>query len=530
MRYLFTLLVLLLSSPLFAQTIVWDKVYGGSDYDRLWSMISNSDGNIVMVGETPSSDYDVSVNFGDADCWVVCIDSASGEVLWQNSFGGSNADMGYNIFQTSDKGYVITGQTRSRDSGISIVGPGAGGWWWDDAWVIKTDSIGNLQWQRTIGGSGADYFQCGFPNADGSIIVCGGTQWDDTVLAGFHGSDFYDGLVVKLDTAGNILWSRCLGGTDQDIIYACTAGPEGSIVVTGYSFSTDDDLSGADDYGLLWVMQVDSSGNKLWSYRYGSFLFAERGNDITKTKDGGYLVAGTTEGNDGDVSGNHGARDIWLLKLDSAGILQWQKCYGGSKSEDLSKVQALSNGNFLVFGSTKSNDGDVTGFHSGGPDMLDYWVFCIDSVGNLLWDKAYGGNANDWGAGGVAFDNHTLFLGGFATSADGDKTTYIGDYDFWLLKVQDTTTTPTAVPHATVSTGISIYPTVSRDGVFYLKNPKELPVRYAVYDMSGKRIATREETIGTLSRIKLQTAIPGIYQVAVYSRENIIMQEKIIVE
>jgi hypothetical protein len=174
---------------------------------------------------------------------------------------------------------------------------------------------------------------------------------------------------VKLNSSGDIEWQKCLGGTNWDVAYTIQQTSDGRFIVAGYTESNDGDVSGNHGNSDYWVVKLDSSGDILWQKCLGgtSWDFA---NSIQQTSDGGFIVAGYTESNDGDVSGNHGGSDAWVVKLNSSGDIEWQKCLGGTGDEYVNSIKQTSDGGFIVAGCTKSNDGDVLGNH--GND--DSWV------------------------------------------------------------------------------------------------------------------------------------------------------------
>ena len=143
-------------------------------------------------------------------------------------------------------------------------------------------------------------------------------------MTGNHGS--HDYWVVKLDAAGNILWQKALGGTGTDVAQAITASADGGYVVAGYTGSTNGDVTGNHGSSDYWVVKLDAAGNILWQKALGG-TGIDQAYAITASADGGYVV-GYTQSNDGDVTGNHGGNDYWVVKLDAAGNILWQKAPG----------------------------------------------------------------------------------------------------------------------------------------------------------------------------------------------------------
>ncbi|MEO5591673.1 MAG: gliding motility-associated C-terminal domain-containing protein, partial [Chitinophagaceae bacterium] len=164
----------------------------------------------------------------------------------------------------------------------------------------------------------------------------------------------------------------------------------------------------------------------------------EESNSVQVTADGGCIVAGTTESNDGDVSGNHGTRDYWVVKLDNAGSIQWKKCYGGSYFEEGFSIKSTTGGGFIVAGYTASNDGDVSGNHfSLAPGFRDFWVVKLDVSGNIQWQKCYGGDKNEMAYYIQEDADGGYLVTGSSESSNGDLNCNAGITDAWVLKINN---------------------------------------------------------------------------------------------
>ena len=356
--------------------ILWSKTYGGSEIEHEKKILKCFDGGFALFGFTDSNDGNVSGNHGIADYWIIKVDSL-GNLLWQKAFGGTSYDMSNTMVATPDSGFLLTGKSMSTDGNIT------GNHGFFDCWIVKLDRDGNLQWEKSLGGTGADVGICINTTSDGGYILGATTDLGNgDVVCNLHGS--IDTWIVKLDATGNIEWQMCYGGS----------GGEGP-------------------------------------------------NEIMQTSDGGYIFAGATDSNDGDVSGNHGENDIWVVRIDSIGTLQWQRCFGGSRDDVARFIRQSSNGTFIVGGYTFSNDGDVTGNHSL-PTTADAWVLRISPTGDILWQQCIGGDENE------AFADMAEFPGGKITFLGGSNTwDHSGDVqcemhhnlfgDVWLVGLTDTT-------------------------------------------------------------------------------------------
>jgi uncharacterized delta-60 repeat protein len=316
--------------------VQWTKTIGGSGADIAYSIIQSSDGGYVVAGET------YSFGAGDRDFYVVKLDS-SGNVQWTKTIGGSDRDVAYSIIQSSDGGYVIAGDTRSFGAG------------WYDFYVVKLDSLGNVQWTKTIGGSYGDYARSITQSSDGGYVVAG-----YTASFGAGGVDFY---VVKLDSSGNVQWTKTIGGSSDDYAYSIIQSSDGGYVVAGETYSF-----GAGDRDF-YVVKLDSSGNVQWTKTIGGSDW-DVAYSIIQSSDGGYVVAGET------YSFGAGDRDFYVVKLDSSGNVQWTKTIGGSGWDEAYSIIQSSDGGYVVAGWTPS-------FGTGG----DIYLVKMDANGNVCFSQ-----------------------------------------------------------------------------------------------------------------------------------------------
>jgi len=184
---------------------------------------------------------------------------------------------------------------------------------------------------------------------------------------------------------------KCLGGSLSDQGYEVLSSLDGSYLVAGYTRSKDGDVSGNHGSSDVWVVKMDPSGTIQWQKCFGGSN-PDYAYSATQTADGGYLTGGLTFSNDGEVSGKHGDADLWVVKLDSSGTLQWQKCLGGSDNDLAESIIQTTDGGYLIGGMSASNDDDVSGNHGSN----DYWVAKLDLSGSIQWQKSLGGSSGDW--------------------------------------------------------------------------------------------------------------------------------------
>jgi len=287
--------------------IEWQKTLGGSEDDDSFSIQATMDGGYAVAGYTGSSDGDVSVHYGYADYWIVKL-SSTGAIEWDKTLGGANgADQAFCMRHTSDGGYILAGESSSSNGDISNSQGGT------DFWVVKLDSIGDIEWERSLGGDAGDAARSIMQAADGGYVVVGEVGSNNSGhVTGNHGYNDY--WVVRLSPQGELEWQKTLGGSDSDWARSVCQAPDGGYVVPGLVYSTDGDAAGCDGADIL-VVKLSADGENIeWKKILGGSA-GETVHSIVRTPDGGYILAGETYSNDGDVSGNHGGRDAWVVKL-----------------------------------------------------------------------------------------------------------------------------------------------------------------------------------------------------------------------
>jgi gliding motility-associated-like protein len=426
------IVVLLFCSSLFAQlpALHWANKYGGSEVDIPFTIKFTADGGTIAAGYTDSQDGDVS-NVPTReywDLWVAKLDRC-GNLQWEKVLGGSNYETARDIEATSDGGYIVVGETNSSDGGVVS---GFGGT--KDIWLLKLDANGNLSWQKRFGGNGLDIGNHIHMLSDGSFYILASSSSNDGDITGNHGTGgFTDGVIMKFDAGGNLQWSRCYGGSkneellDMEVI-------NNRMYVSGYANSTDGDIPPSQKNYDVWLLALDMSGNKIYSKVYGGSQ-----NDVaysmTRGNDGTLTLAGYTTSNDGMVSGAKGGQDYWVVNINTAGNLVWQKDLGGSDAEYANSVITDYDGGYIVGGISYSSNGDISNPLGEG----DYWVVKLDAAGTVLWKQNLGGSGNDH----LRFlihqpANKEYYLAGDSDSGDGEfnNANSQGETDFGIIKLK----------------------------------------------------------------------------------------------
>jgi hypothetical protein len=304
-----------------------------------------------------------------------------GNIQWEKFYGSTNDERGYVVKQVPG-GMIYGGAMLSANYDDLR---NTGGW---DGLLLKLDSSGNILWKKNYGGSEGDSIRDVIHTNDNGFIFCGYT-FSESYENHHGGKDFW---IVKTDHNGEIQWEKVLGGSQYDMAYSVVQTRDNHYVVAGYSFSTNGDLSGMENHGNgdYWIIKLDYYGNIVWSKLYGGSGWEEV-RQVIETRDRGFLLAGVASSKNGDVKDSKGRWDAWLVKLDRNGDLEWEKTYGGSSYDKAFSVQQLSDRGFVVAGMTKSNDGDVEN-HYGDSDV---WVFRTDKNGGLMWEHTIGGKESE---------------------------------------------------------------------------------------------------------------------------------------
>lgn len=409
-------------------TVQWQKSYGGTKGDKANAMTPTKDGGFVLAGMSASTDGDITGNHGGADYMIVKVNS-TGTLEWQKSLGGTIYDEANAIKQTTDNGYIVVGGAKSNDG--DVTGHHGSDTAKADYWVVKLNSAGSIEWQKSLGGTGDDVARSVQQTSDGGYIVAGSAKSTNGDVTGGHGGNDY--WIVKLSATGDIQWQKSLGGSGDDIAFAIDQTADNGYVVAGSSSSSDGDVTvnhGARDF---WIVKLDNTGNLVTQVSYGGSN-DEAALTIKATTDGGYIVSGRTASTDGDVTGNRGQEDFWLLKLDNKGGLRWQKTFGGSDNEEANSIQQTSDGGYIVAGFTTSNDFNIEG---GNHNKLtaDAWLLKFNDSGVVQWKKCYGGTGSDAAEQVYETADKGYVFAGVSNSNDGDVSGNQGTFDAWLVKL-----------------------------------------------------------------------------------------------
>lgn len=417
---------------LFLGELEFARSYGGSGEDTARAIIETLDGGFAVLGYTNSTDGNIQdKDLAVNDYWLLKYDS-QGNLEWNRTYGGSKDDRGQGLVQTQDGGYALTGYAMS-DDGDGSVNKG-----FHDNWVVKVNAQGKIEWEKSYGFSGHDHSYDILDTGDGGYFFTG---FLDITSARADGQTEKRNSMAshgvgefwgtKIDGKANVQWRGYYGGTNNDRAHAVARADDGGYVMAGFTESDDFDIDNSRGSYDFWVVKIDEGGELVWQRTFGG-TGIERAQDIAKTHDGGYVVTGNTFSTDVDVSTNHGESDIWLIKIDTDGNLVWNRSFGGTGFDAAQSVTAGEDGGFIISGNSKSSDGDT---HANAGEN-DIWLIKTDNDGRMVWQKSFGGSGLDYGFDALETSSGAIVLVGETASTDFMGLPGKGVSDMVVIKVK----------------------------------------------------------------------------------------------
>lgn len=414
----------------------WDNTLGGTSYDGLSAAVAAPDGGYLLGGSSSSNasgDKTADRKGSDEflrDFWLVKLDAA-GNVQWDKTIGSEGNDNLEDLIVTPDGGYLIGGTSAAGASADKSEDSKGGA----DYWLVKLDASGNIEWDRTFGGSEADYLISLHATSDGGYLL-GGTSSSgisgDKTEANAGSFDFW---LLKIDASGNKLWDKSYGHSSYDGLSDIASTADGGYLLGG---SSSFDAPEGEEAMDIWLLKIDANGNPVWDKIFGGNS-SDGLTAIVPATDGGYLLAGGSSSDaTGDKSENsRGASDFWAIKIDAMGNKQWDSTFGGSGTEVLYDAAGTADGSFLLAGLSLSEpSGDKTAEKIGSSD---YWLVKVDASGNKVWDSTYGGTSAEHLTAVVASSQGDVLLAGYSLSgASAHKSEdNVGHFDYWVLKLSE---------------------------------------------------------------------------------------------
>ncbi|PKP48339.1 MAG: hypothetical protein CVT95_04550 [Bacteroidetes bacterium HGW-Bacteroidetes-12] len=499
---IFCFCMLLFTTAKAQPTIQWEKSYGGTNFEQANSVLQTLDGGFVIAGFTFSVDGDVSINNGGSEGWIIKID-ATGVIQWEKSYGASLSDYIYTIQQTSDNGFIFSGIKNST------VFPGTNNS--ADYWIVKLDSIGNVMWDITLGGSQRDAIPFVRQTSDGGFIVSGTSNSLDGDVSTNQGD--FDVWIVKLDTLGIIEWEKSYGGSGKDIAYSILQTYDDGYIVASSSNSTDGDVTGNKGDFDVWIIKLGSNGSIEWEKSYGGTsidqisLFPNTEiaiEAIQQTPDSGFVFAALTTSNDGDVTTQLGGGDYWIVKIDKFGNIIWEKSFGGSSIDVPFSIQLTNDNGFFISGFSESYN---------SLNVSDFFILKINSNGNSEWQKIIGGSNGDIAYSSKQTSDGGFIIAGSTLSSDGDVSLNKGWGDFWVVKLSATV----EVDEKENTSSIIIFPNPT-NGIFTISSTEEIN-EVEVFNALGKAVYSKKVTSKNIT-VDLTPFPKGIYLVQLKTNTN----------
>ena len=498
-KQVFILLTLICCFQIHGQVpgIEWQNALGGSLNDFGWDAVQTPDNGYIITGIAGSNNGDVSGNNGNQDGWLVKLNNA-GVIQWQNALGGPGTDFLYELKDTSDGGYISIGTSDANGGDVT------GNHGLFDFWVTKLNSSGDLQWQKSLGGSQDDFGRSIVRAVGGGYVLAGSASSNDGDVTGHHGEgDFW---IVKIGATGSIEWKHAYGGSLYEVPHEIISTNDGGFMVVGETSSNDGDVTGQQGLSDFWVVKLNEFGVMEWQKTYGGSDI-DSAASIKQTSDGGYIVVGQTRSNDGDVSGNNGNYDVWVIKISASGILQWQKTLGGSDIDTGNGIIITPNRKYVISAQSRSNNGDVSGNHG----QSDAWVALLFDTGDVQWQNSIGGSDVESAESIIITNDGGYLVSGFTWSNNGDVNGNHGGSDVWIVKLAPD---PLEIEDFTLGNN-GIYPNPATD-ILHLESKTAID-KVSVFDMLGKEILSQETT----NTIDVSALSPGIYIVQLSEGKSI---------
>ena len=448
-------------------SIEWQKCIGGSNNDDAYSIIQTADGGYITVGTATSNDFDVIENQGGSTLFVVKL-SNGGAIEWKKCIDGTGDVLSPKIIQNNRGGYTVSALNVS-----SIID--------FNAYVLELDSIGNIIWKKSYGGSDFDKLNSMIQTPDGGYLFVGNTSSNDGDLQNLNFFPNNIGWIVKIDSIGNIVWQKLIGGTGYDELFNVSHTSDNGYIIAGSSSSNDGDVQENIWVDCAWIIKLNSIGIIQWHKCIGRDNF-NKAKDVKQCFDGGYIVACDKRPLYADD------RDGFIVKLSSTGTIEWQKDIGGDRDDFFTSILETTDGGFIVGGTVRSYSGEIPLPYYG---FEDCWIIKLSTIGNIEWQKRFGGNDSDILYSLIpTIDNGFIFAGSTKSRYNdviGLHTT--GSYpfysDMWIVKLSPTV----SVDFFDFEETMNIYPNPTSNILNLQTERKFLNEPYQIFSTLGQVVA-----------------------------------------
>ena len=386
------------------------NIIGGTNEDVVKKVISTNDGGFVLVGNSKSTDGDFDKkNRTGNDIFLIKMDPI-GKLIWTQTYGGSDDDIGNDVVEASDGSFYIIGYSKSND-GDATVNMGQ-----HDNWLIKTDSYGKLIWEKSYGFKGHDHAYSIIKTNDGGLFFNG---FFDFTASGGQGDSARHGVgefwCHKVNINGDIVWRKYFGGTNNDRSYDAVETEDGGFIIVGTSESQDVQISNPFGSYDMWIVRLSSAGDLLWEKSFGGSSIDEAV-AIIKNQDNNFTILGNTNSKNIEGIVSKGINDFILLKINSSGNIISKICHGSSKFDYAKDIIQTEDGSQFVIGYSRSSN-DLNNF-----SLKNNAVFLSQTQPNGIIQKTWqiAGDGEDLGYSVSQIKNGSIVLVGTTESNDGD--------------------------------------------------------------------------------------------------------------
>lgn len=382
---------------------------------------------------------------------LCAVSAYSQDILWEKSYGGKHAEYLFDAIPTPDYGFILAGSSISNKNGNKSDDNNGD----LDYWVWKMDEKGDLDWQKSFGGSGIDLLQSIKLTKDAGFILAGTSTSNKSEYKNEESKGDSDFWIIKLDAKGGEMWQKTIGGSGQEKLQSISRTNDGGYIIGGSSssdktekkenekedkFGKTENSRGNLDY---WIVKLKSDGTIEWQKTIGGQYIDEL-KSIEQTKDGGYILGGYSNSpiSGEKTEGNIGIGDYWIVKLDKEGLIEWQKTIGGDQDDNLYTLTQTKDGGYIAGGN--SNSGATNSKSKSNASETDFWVVKLDNGGIITWQETYNYGKTDVLTSIVENGDGTFLIGGYAKSELDETPTGLskksdkkGINDYIALKIND---------------------------------------------------------------------------------------------
>lgn len=424
------------SMHLFSQDILWEKSIGGKHADYLFDAVPTADYGFLLAGSSLSAKTGKKTDANKGDLdYWLWKMNEKGDMEWQKSFGGSGSDLLQRIELTNDGGFILVG-TSNSPKGEGKKEDSRGQ---EDIWLLKLDAKGVEEWQKTIGGSSQEMVQDVHQTADGGYIIGGSSASEISGEKEASSRGAMDYWIIKLDRKGKIQWQQTYGGLYNDFLKSIVQTHDGGYIVGGYSNSPESGDKIERNYGIgdYWVLKLDKSGNLEWQKTLGGDKDDQLAT-LIQTKDGDFILGGNSNSgvSEAKSKSNRTGTDFWVIKLNKEGEEIWQETYHFGKADILTSIVENDDKTLLIAGFAKS---EVTGTKkTDKEDINDYAFIKVKEDGEEIFKRTVGSNGEEiMRKVIITRDGGYLLTGTSSGKVSRDKKSAVGSQDFWVVKLKD---------------------------------------------------------------------------------------------